>query len=292
MVQSILIIGGDGVIGQALASRLIAEGYRVSTTTRRPSNSRPNSVYLDLYNKTTFENILSGKFDIFIMCAGNTSISECEKHPEETKIINVEAVIEIATLLCHESSFFIYLSTSLVFNGATPLPKISDNTNPSTEYGRQKAEVEKLLLSINTNLSVIRLSKVIQPTFPLFLGWHKDLSDNREIQPFKNSYISPISLNFAIVVIMYIIRYHKTGIVHVSADRDISYEDVARHLANACGLPNGLINPHVRSMHRQGPCLYATLDTESLRAIGFKSPSPYEALDDLLKFVLIQPYCR
>jgi dTDP-4-dehydrorhamnose reductase len=258
-------------------------GFKVTTTTRRQVNLHKHSLYLDLGDERSFRNILSSTFDTVVICTGITSIRECEENPQATHAINVSAVLEIARYVALRSNFCVYLSTSLVFDGKSILPKIEDDTNPLTEYGRQKAEVERHLIKMSGNWSIIRLTKILESIGPLLTNWHKDLSDNNAIYPFSNKYIAPISLDFTVSTISRIIQLKRRGVTQVSSVNDISYEDVARYIAYAFGFSSHLIVPYDFRMDQfeQGP--NTALDTGSLLELGIRTPSPHRAINVIVK---------
>ncbi len=280
-----LIIGGDSIIGAALSLYLTQKGCNVTTTSRRPHNIGNTYLFLDLSDRRTFTNLLHEQFDVAIICAGITSVQECETKKHSTREVNVSSVTEIGEILARKQLHLIYLSTNMVFSGDIAKNKSNDEPSPSTEYGRQKMEVEKNLSKISNYLSIIRLSKVIQKNHPLFLNWYVDLVRQIAIYPYSNVRISPISLNFVNSIITSLICLRSYGIVHVSASSEISYAEAAAYLAVRCGLQKSLIRPHDVDPKSMRTLKYATLDTETLRAIGFNSPSPASALDDVVKHI-------
>jgi dTDP-4-dehydrorhamnose reductase len=258
-------------------------GFKVTTTTRRQINLHEHSIYLDLGDERSFRSILSSAFDTVVICTGITSIRECEENPQATYAVNVSAVLEIARYAALRSNFCVYLSTSLVFDGKSIRPKIEDDPNPLTEYGRQKAEVEKYLMKMSGNWSIIRLTKIIESIGPLLTSWHKDLSNNNAIHPFSNKYIAPISLDFTVSTISRIIQLKRRGITQVSSINDISYEDVARYIAFAFRLSSRLIVPYYFRMDQFEQGTNTALDTVSLLELGIRTPSPYQAINAIVK---------
>jgi dTDP-4-dehydrorhamnose reductase len=224
-----LIIGGDGLIGSALVNFLKNVGEAVISTTRqKPTNDY--SIYLDLADEVGKWEVLKyiGSFDAIIFCAGITELNNCEKNKILTRKVNVENVIKLASILERNCKHFVYLSSNAVFDGSNKYPSHNDIQSPINEYGRQKAEVENLLLKLYpSSITILRLTKVLGSQNPLFENWSHALKKGDKIQPFSDMYIAPIPLFFVLSVIRNIIHRNLLGILHLSGDQDVSYADIA-----------------------------------------------------------------
>ena len=191
----VLIIGSDGLIGKKLYENFEAKSYPVFGTTRRTKDKK---IFLDLNKTESYENLFEMKYEFVFICTGNSNISYCENHPLETKIVNVKNTVCLVDELSKRGSHIIYISSSRVFDGNTYMPSIQNNLNPLTEYGRQKVECESLIKSSSQSLTIVRLTEVIGHEYAIFDKWIKELRNNKNIYPFDNFYISPISLDFTI----------------------------------------------------------------------------------------------
>ena len=204
-------------------------GEEVLSTTRHKTR-RDDTLYLDLAdevsNWSTLNNI--GSFDAIIFCAGITEFDKCEKNKILTRKVNVENVINLASILECNCKHFVYLSSNAVFNGSNKYPSHNDIQSPINEYGRQKAEVENMLLKLYpSSITILRLTKVLASRNPLFENWSHALNNGDKIQPFSDMYIAPIPIFFLLSVIRNIIHRNLLGILHLSGDQDVSYSDIA-----------------------------------------------------------------
>lgn len=186
--------------------------------------------------------------DTTYICAAETSILKCEQFPKETYKVNVEGTIRLAERMRK----VVWLSSDRVFDGSVPNRKLGDEVCPTTEYGRQKAETEKVLLGMGC--TVIRLSKVIGWDMPLFEGWVKDLRQGKVIHPYSNMSMSPMSVQF---VVNFIVKTR--GFNQISALEDLSYSRIAYHIANYIGVDMSLVQP----IEAEHSCLYTTLESGS-----------------------------
>ena len=192
----------------------------------------------------------------------------------------------LARKLSEVGAFVIFPSTSLVFDGSVPLRKATDETCPLTEYGRQKAMAEAQLQSHNGLLAVVRLTKVLWPDMPLLKEWVQLLTEGEPIHPFSNMVVAPLSIDFAVDVLALISKNRAPGITQASGPRDISYDDVARHIATRVGASQDLVQPVTAD--QAGIDIEAippntTLDTTRLRLEYHKEPpNVWSTLDSVL----------
>jgi len=282
--QHVLIVGGDGTIGSALNKRLLAEGYQVTCSTRRPGVYGDTSLYLDLQDPDSFLTIKNRRFDAAVLCGAITSIQKCEENPEQTRQVNVESTLALADLLAESGSHPVFLSTNMVFDGSKPNAKSSDARNPLTEYGRQKAAVEEALLAANRKAAIIRLGKVLPPSFPLFTGWLERLRSGNCIHPHANRTIAPISLAFATDILVWLIAEKRDGIFQATASYDITYADAAFTLAKLSQIDPSFIEPINAPLLQDSkgshppPFAYTALEFSPDLAPLFSQPPPDQAL--------------
>jgi dTDP-4-dehydrorhamnose reductase len=265
------------MLGNALITRLRQTGLCVLGTTRRRELVNENCLHLDLA-----EDLQAWRpprpVDAAILCAGETRIQACKDNPAQTSKINVEGVLQIATNLQSQGAFVIYLSSSQVFDGSVPFRSPRDPCCPVTEYGRQKAEVERRLSGAGSPAAIVRLTKVLGPRTPIFATWAESLRRGRDIQAFSDMALSPVPLSCVVSILPLIAGRRLPGIFHVSGERDISYEAAARAGAAAMGADPGLVKPvqAARNGVDTGPFLpvHTTLDMEVLRlSLGIVPPS-------------------
>jgi dTDP-4-dehydrorhamnose reductase len=141
-------------------------------------------------------------------------------------------------------------------------------TCPFNEYGRQKALVEQCLMSVG-NTAVLRLTKVIGPSVPLFDRWISSGQGGETIRPFADLTLAPVKLDRVATVAREIASLRRTGIHHLSGDQDISYFDAARIGFRAIGIDEALISPGQWSESgctNAAPPRYSSLDVSETRA--------------------------
>jgi dTDP-4-dehydrorhamnose reductase len=280
-----LVVGCDGLIGGELLRQLERAGEAALGTTRRRELVDDQRLYLDLS-----EDVAQWRpprpVSVAVLCAGVTKIEECRRDPRATARINVEAVATLARRLVASGAFVIYLSTNQVFDGTQAQAAPADPPTPQTEYGRQKVEVERQLLALADATAIVRLTKVVGPAMPLFEGWCAALRRGEAIHPFKDMVMAPIPLAFVVEVILRLAETRLTGIFQASGQRDVTFAQVAHHIAERIGARRELVQPiSVRDagIPEEAAPSHTTLDATELRlAFGLKPPDVLATIDAAL----------
>lgn len=281
-----LIVGGDSLLGGYLAERLKASGQMVLTTTRRPGRVSPAGIFLDL-NQSLGDWQPPRQIDTAVICAAVTATDRCRRDPVGSRLVNVDQTVEVARRLAVRDVFTVFLSTNLVFDGRKPTCQPNDPICPVTEYGRQKAAAERLLLETLPSVAVVRLTKILSRSTPLIANWRRELADGRVIHPFEDMVLSPVSMDDALRVILAVAAGRKGGIWQVSADRDITYAQLANRLAEKMNVDPQLVQPIKASA--SGLTLEVVmpntrLDTSRIQTeFGFEPIDAFKVIDTLIK---------
>ncbi len=275
-----LIIGGDGLIGGALARHLFELGEDPIRTTRRFAGNR--DLHLDLTDFAPDWQPPDGTETAFF-CAAATRLADCRQHPDRTRTINVEAPARLATQLAGDGVFCLFLSTTQVFDGTRPMVTADTPPNPISAYGRQKAEAEARFLALGDNAAVLRLAKVIGPGDGLLAGWCSTLQSGQPVTAFSDLTMAPIALDLALIAMHQIAAARRPGLFQLSATADITYVDAARHLARRLGAAPELVRSTTSAaagIDLEHLPSHASLDGRRLaQECGIAAPGPLEALD-------------
>jgi dTDP-4-dehydrorhamnose reductase len=234
----ILVVGGTSLIGEALIYRARDQGQEISCTSRRPGADIP----LDLSDDPR-EWKMPSNIQHAIFCAAVTGIANCENSPEATRSVNVEAVKELSLRLSDLGAKITYLSSNLVFSPDTSAPSESSALSPATEYGRQKLAVEEFLLCKIPDSKIIRPTKVVSPSLPLFSKWKHAILSQQPFEAFADLYLSPISIKAVAESILKIALGKDHGIFHLSASDSISYAEAGKWLLKRLGADASLLIP-------------------------------------------------
>lgn len=183
MQKSILITGGYGFIGRAVARRFKSQGYRtVGLGTGRWDKAEALAFGFDVWldAAVTMASLcsLDTKFDVIAHCAGNGSVgySISNPHQDFTKTVGSTAEVLEYMRLNNPSALLIYPSSAGVYGakGDSPI-KETDSLAPISPYGYHKRIVEELCESYSgaygLKVVVIRFFSIYGPGLTKQLLW-------------------------------------------------------------------------------------------------------------------------
>ncbi|MGO9109332.1 MAG: sugar nucleotide-binding protein [Thermoguttaceae bacterium] len=274
--ETVLVVGADGMIGRTLAERFTVAGRSVVRTTLLPT---PGAVAFDLAREAA--RWKPPPASVAYLCAAITSQEQCRTHRAAARAVNVEGTLALAEKLAHQGTHVIFPSTNLVLDGLRPHQPADSPYAPQTEYGRQKAETEQRLRQL-PRTCVVRFTKVLGRATPLLLGWVAALRKGEVIRPFSDMPMAPVPLDFAVEALVAVAAARAEGVVQVSADRDITYAEAARFVADCLTCAPNLVQP-VTVAHSGMAITYVpahtTLDTTRLqREFGLAPPPLWAAI--------------
>lgn len=276
--DAVLVVGADGLIGGSLARRFCAEGRNVLRTVLRPE---PDAETLDLSQDVSGW-VPPRPIAVAYLCAAATSVAHCRSHVEATRAINVIATLNLARTLGKQGALVVFPSSNLVFDGAVPFQRADAPTCPRTEYGRQKAEVERHFLA-SPGACIVRFTKVLGPETPLLLQWADALRAGRPIHPFADMVMAPVPLAFAVEVLAGVGRSRREGVFQVSGPRDVAYAEVAQYVALRLRAAPELVQPVPAAesgAELEHVPAHTTLDSTRLQQeLGLAPPDVWAAVD-------------
>lgn len=279
---AVLVVGADGLLGAAIAEAVERDGREVVRGSRR---GHAATASLDLTIDAESWPIPSGVATTHL-CAAITSIAECRDRPDAARLVNVEGTAALARRLVAAGSRIVFPSTNMVFDGSEPFVRHGAVPNPRTVYGRLKVEAEQRMLELGDGVCVVRLTKVLGRRVPLFEEWRRALAAGRPIHPFSDMVLAPVSLGHAVRSLVAIGDARGSGMFHVSANSDVSYAEIAGHLAAMMRADPGLVQPRTvveTGLQTENVPRNTTLALDLAEAsLGIVAPDPWQAIDESL----------
>jgi dTDP-4-dehydrorhamnose reductase len=277
-----LVVGADALVGRALAEALRTRGDEVVGTTRRAERvvlgetmlldlAAPEPVIADLPDA-----------DVAFLCAAMTRFADCRASPELAERVNFRAPVALAAQLLDRGTRPILLSTSAVLDGQAPKMAADRPRLGKSAYGRWKGEAESAILGLDENATVVRLTKILTPGMPLFETWLRALKAGSAISAFDGHRIAPIELHHAVEALLATADRGNGGIYQVSGAEDVSYHEIACHLAKRIGALPSLVQAAsaADTLPLEEITAHTSLDTGRLTELsGFTPPEPLEVLD-------------
>ena len=187
MQKSILITGGYGFLGRAVARRFKSQGYYIAGLgTGRWDRSEYSSLgfddWLDAAVSMASLSSLNKKFDVIAHCAGNGSVGYSISNPHQDFAKTVGSTAEVLEYmrLYNQGALMLYPSSAGVYGAKEDSPiKETDPLVPVSPYGYHKKVVEELceLYSSTYGLKIviIRFFSLYGPGLTKQLLWDASL---------------------------------------------------------------------------------------------------------------------
>ncbi len=142
-----LLIGSTGTLGSEF-SKLIPQQDLILA-------NRPE---FDVTNFGLAKNfILNHKPDFVINCSAYTNVDGAETDFESAKILNADAVENLAQSCKESGATFVHISTGMVFKGTNPEGNNEDDlTDPVNKYGQSKLDGERAIQELGGKFYIIR----------------------------------------------------------------------------------------------------------------------------------------
>jgi dTDP-4-dehydrorhamnose reductase len=279
-----IVIGADGIIGEALVRALSRRGNIVYGTTRRRASVTDNRIFLDLA-ASDIESAPLPHSDITFFCAGIVTFAECRTNRALARQVNVMARASLARRMAAAGTRVVLLSTSSVFDGRVSHVPVTRPPCPINAYGEFAAEAEKMFGTLGSTASIVRFTKLITPSAKLIIGWIDGLSHGRPVTAFSELRMAPISLDDAIAALLAVADDPTGGIYQVSGAADVSYYDAARYIALRLQVDPALV-VEKRAIDAGIPPeeipRFSSLDTKRFTEItGRPAPEPFAVIDSV-----------
>ena len=246
--MKLLITGASGLLGINLAMEAMSE-HEVIGVDRGKLKSAPFQVFkTNFYNSRAFEPMLDlTQPDWVINCAALANLEECEKHPDQAKILNTDLPQELATACAERNIKFIHLSTDAVFDGAKEGAYIEDDApNPQGVYSQTKLNSEHAVQEANPGAIVARVN---------FFGWSlsgyrslgeffvNNLSEGKNVNGFTDVIFCPMWVNHLAQTLIAMLEKDLHGLYHVVGAQPMNKYQFGIEVARKFGLRESLISP-------------------------------------------------
>lgn len=289
MTEPLLLVGADSEICAVAARHLSELGTRVLATTRRPERVAADRPYLDLSRSLDSWRTPPGIAGACIFAAV-ARLQACDIDPAASYFINVTQTVSLAERLIAQGVPVLFLSSNQVFDGSIPHTPADSPRCPVSEYGRQKACAEQALarhIAAGAPVAILRFAKIVSPEMALLRQWSVALEAGKPLSAFVDMMLAPTPVDTAAVAIARMLREGARGIYQVTGPRDVSYADLARHLAEKVGADSALVED-VRAALAGMPAgatpRHTTLDSSRLcHRFGLFVPDAWAVIDEALR---------
>ena len=212
-MKKIPITGASGFVGSRIAAAL-QDRYELIT----PSHSE-----LDITSAEAVQSFIRRtQPDAILHLAALSNTGYCEEHPQESYLVNVVSVENIAKAAAKHDIKLVWFSSDQVYNGCTELGLLSEDMplSPENHYGRHKLLAEQRALEICPESVALRATWMYDSERP-GMKTHRNFVLN-----FQEAIKNGTPLRFA--------TREFRGITWI--------EDVVRNIPHTFDLPGGVYN--------------------------------------------------
>lgn len=256
--KSILIIGAESDLSGPLRAYFLEGGFEVHLTSRREVKPRDSGLlHLDLLDPLR-KNALP-QVDFALILAGITGEEACQANPELSRGVNLDGTVRIARELVSRGTFVVFLSSSRVFDGATPNPSPGDPIRPIGLYGTLKAEAEAVLSQLE-NLAILRLTRVAGSRGHFAEKISAKLAKGETVSFSPTIVTSPLSFNEVYAAILRIISRGASGVFQLGGQESMTEVQFAQSWLS--DFPELLAKIDTNAMpNSENPVIYESLAT-------------------------------
>lgn len=295
--MKLCITGGSGFLGTRLTAMAASIGWQVLSLggSTLPSADHPQVLArrADLSKQGAMTRIVEQwRPDAVANLAARARPEDCERAPALARLLNVSLPQEAARACLEHGATLVHVSTDMVFDGLAPPYEESAPPRPVSEYGRQKAEAETLVLQAMAgapqNLCVCRLALLYGPSAtPERGGFFQTMADalrqGAELRLFSDEYRTPLFVDDAARGILLAIEKGQ-GLLHLAGGQRVSRLEFGRLLARLMGDAEPYGATRIRAITQAEADLQAprppdvSLDIGKARTLGFEPLSLQEGL--------------
>lgn len=246
--MKLLVTGASGLLGINLAMEAMPEHDVVGVDRGRLKSAPFPVIKTNFFNRHAFDAALdSTQPDWVINCAALANLEECEKHPDQAKILNVDLPRELANACAKRNIRFVHISTDAVFDGTKEDAYTEEESpNPLGVYAQSKLDGEHAVFVENPQAVVARVN---------FYGWSltnrrslgeffvNNLSEGKQVNGFTDVIFCPMLVNHTARLLLEMLQKNLSGLYHVVGAQPMNKYQFGVEIARMFGLNESLISP-------------------------------------------------
>lgn len=251
-MKTILVTGSNGLLGQKITQKILAEG-RVNLiatakgVNRFPIDARYEYAEMDILNPLQVSDVIARyKPDAVIHTAAMTNVDTSEVQKELCLEVNVTATQHLVSICEANHIQFVHLSTDFIFDGAEGPYSETDLPNPLSYYGETKLLAELAVKKSKGRWVILRTILVYGITNDMsrsnIVLWAKGALEKGEpIHVVNDQWRTPTLAEDLAEACLLAVENNAQGIYHISGKDYMSIADLVRKVADYWLLDRSLI---------------------------------------------------
>jgi dTDP-4-dehydrorhamnose reductase len=270
--RPILIAGASGTLGAALTRVCRSRGVSAVALSRRE---------MDIADRQSVRRAISQHRPwAVINAAGFVRVDDAEEECASCYRANTVGVSVLATECAAAGIRLVTFSSDLVFDGRKGAAYVeSDAVAPLNIYGSSKAAAERRALEAHNGALIVRTSAFFGPwdEYNFLAAVLKTLGTGIPFEAASDTVVSPTYVPDLANASLDLLMDGERGLWHLANQGEITWSDLAYHVADRTGLPAGMIRAvPSESLSRRAPQpRYSALASEKAALL----PSLDNALD-------------
>ncbi|QPH41177.1 SDR family oxidoreductase [Pedobacter endophyticus] len=251
-MKTILTTGSNGLLGQKITEKVLAEGRVKLVATSKGENRYPAAAgyeyaEMDILDSKQVRDVIERyKPDAIIHTAAMTNVDTAEANKELCYALNVNAVQTLISLCEEKNIQLVHLSTDFIFDGANGPYKEDDAANPLSYYGESKVLAEELFKDSKANWAILRTILVYGITSDMsrsnIVLWAKGaLEKGLPINVVNDQWRMPTLAEDLAEACLLAVEKQANGIYHISGKDYMSIADLVRKVADYWALDQSIV---------------------------------------------------
>ena len=308
-----VVIGVDGLLGQALRQAALQSGGVCQGTSRRQHSLSDQVVHCDFTEPRHFAALpwqqWQKQAQYVLIPAALTGLINCQQNPQLSQQINFKAPLELGKYALEHGLSPVFFSSDNVFDGQRGDYSETSPLSPVNTYGEHKAQLEKGALALSDQSLVLRLVKIYpgasqylpQAAYPQFhqRGLIQEILNNLKqgntVKAAWDQIFNPLWLDDALNGIARLLSQKHRGLINLGGPQVLSRENLARQMAHGLaqqqGLPTAELQAQIEAIQLHELVgqtlprpLNVSLNTERFqRLTGLTCKTPEQSIQALLR---------
>ncbi|MCY0880711.1 MAG: SDR family oxidoreductase [Firmicutes bacterium] len=240
-----LIIGASGQVGSAFY-RYVEETGQVAVGTYF-KHAAAGLVALDMTDRLMVKELMETvRPDVVWLPAALPDVDWCEREPELSYRLNVEAAVMTAEMAQEAGARTGFISTDYVFDGVGGPFDESRARHPLQVYGRHKAEAEQKILERDDRALIIRPAWIYSAEAnPRNFVYRmlQQLAQKKPVNAAVDQWSTPTPSKGLARMAVKALDEGFAGVLHIVGDERLTRYDLTRKIAQWSGFPLSQVHP-------------------------------------------------